>query len=111
MLILGRGVLPDLEEGRFWLEQASRTGSAVAQAELGAIYAQGRGVELDEVSAHAWYSLAAANGEASVASELEALQQALSPEELSRAQALALELRARYPELDGAGEQVPEPAP
>ena len=68
-------------------------------------------MEVDEVTAHAWYSLAAANGEATVAPELEALRKDLSAEEISRAQALAIELRARYPELDAAAAPTSEPVP
>ena len=48
----------DLEALR-WFHAAAEQGNARAQYNLGALYAEGRGVTQDDVSAHKWFDLAA----------------------------------------------------
>lgn len=93
MYTFGRGAARDLEEGRFWLQQAARLGAASAQLNLGNVYANGLGVARDRVEAYAWYSLAAANGDPVAARNLNLLNPKLKADERARATTRAAALR------------------
>ncbi|MEN9728314.1 MAG: hypothetical protein RL434_2680 [Pseudomonadota bacterium] len=99
MLMLGQGLAQDYEEGRFWLQQASRAGFVPAQVNLAGLYERGLGVEPDPVEAVAWYEIAVSNGDAAAATLLARLREDLSPPERARAEALTGELRARHPDI------------
>jgi len=99
MLILGQGLARDYEEGRFWLQQASRAGFVPAQVNLAGLYERGLGVAPDPVEAVAWYEIAVSNGDAAAAIVLARLREDLSPPERARAEALTVELRARHPDI------------
>ena len=62
-----------------WLERAARGGNAVAQSRLAKLYAAGRGVKLDSVSAAFWYLMARQRGLTDPS--LEALVSSLTDEE------------------------------
>jgi TPR repeat protein len=49
---------------RAWYEKAALQRNAWAQAQLGQLYASGRGVPQDYTMARAWYEKAAAQGNA-----------------------------------------------
>jgi TPR repeat protein len=49
---------------RGWYEKAAAQGNAWAQAQLGHLYANGRGVPKDDTAARGWYEKAAAKGNA-----------------------------------------------
>lgn len=96
MLLMGRGLERDEEEGRFWLQQASRLGYPAAQLNLGNVYANGVGVTRDPVQALAWYTLAATNGERAADAGRDALRATLSAPELAQAEQLVATLRERH---------------
>ncbi len=98
MYIAGRGVPNDYEEGRFWLQQASRQGSSLAQLNLGNVYTRGLGVPRDLVEAAAWFSLSAINGELVANQNLAKVHTKMSAVEITRAEARATALREKYPQ-------------
>lgn len=107
MYISGRGTVQDIEEGRFWLLQASRLGSAAAQLNLGSLYARGFGVTRDPVEAAAWYTLAAANGEPLADQNLRKLRRELTAAETAQAENLVAALREKH----ATAVQPVDPAP
>jgi TPR repeat protein len=58
LLLFGKGVEMDLEQGIEWLKRAANNGSYLAANELGQIYISGRGVAPDEQEAKKWLELA-----------------------------------------------------
>ncbi|MGD9604095.1 MAG: tetratricopeptide repeat protein [Gammaproteobacteria bacterium] len=96
MYVAGRGVARDLEEGRFWLQQASRLGFGPAQLNLGSLYARGLGVTPDPVEATVWFTLAAANGESLAAQYLNVVQDELSGEDRARAEQQVAAFREKH---------------
>jgi TPR repeat protein len=62
ILISGKGVAPNLDEGVRWMREAAEAELPVAQAYLGTLYANGEGVEKDLTAAVEWYRKAAEYG-------------------------------------------------
>lgn len=57
--------------------------------QLGLMYALGRGVDQDNITAHKWFNLAAAQGDVRARTEREALASEMSRDEVVEAQKLA----------------------
>jgi uncharacterized protein len=72
-------------------ELAAQTGAPDALFELGMLYATGRDVAADLVTAHKWFNLAAARGNASALTHRTELAQEMSSEQVAEAQRLARE--------------------
>jgi hypothetical protein len=64
-------------------------GNAKAQSVLGVMYRRGQGVSRSPVRAFLWFSRAAASGDAKARTELRAVSQTMTPEELSQAREMA----------------------
>ncbi len=88
----GEGVQQDLQQAAAWYQRAAFQGHAVAQRNLAAMYLDGKGVAQDKPRALAWYSLLADGGNVMDARRRDALEQALSWEEIQEAQRLKREL-------------------
>ena len=73
------------------MEFAAQTGAPDALFELGMLYATGRNVDADLVSAHKWFNLAAARGNASALTYRVELAQEMSTGQVAEAQKLARE--------------------
>jgi TPR repeat protein len=73
------------------MELAAQTGAPDALFELGMLYATGRDVDADLVSAHKWFNLAAARGNASALSYRVELAREMSADQVAEAQKLARE--------------------
>lgn len=69
----------------------AQDGNTDALYDLGLIYASGRGVEVDNVSAHMWFNLAAVNGDDRAREERAELASIMSEEEIAEAQRQARE--------------------
>ena len=67
----------------------AQQGNADAQSLLGTMYRKGQGVTRSSVRAFVWFSRAAAHGNAKAKTELRAVSQAMTPEELAQARELA----------------------
>ena len=73
------------------MEFAAQAGAPDALFELGMLYATGRDVDADLVSAHKWFNLAAARGNASALTHRVELAQEMSTGQVAEAQKLARE--------------------
>ena len=90
----------DDAEAVTWFRQAAEQGRANGQANLGIMYAAGRGVPQDNVEAHMWLNLAAsrssgADREQSVATR-DRVAERMTPADLSEAQRRAREWHAAH---------------
>ncbi len=73
------------------VEPAMQAGGPDALFELGMLYATGRDVDVDLVTAHKWFNLAAARGNVSARDYRMELSQEMSAEEIAEAQRQARE--------------------
>jgi uncharacterized protein len=73
------------------VELAAQTGMPDALFELGMLYATGRDVAADLVTAHKWFNLAAARGNPSALTHRIELAREMSVEQVAEAQRLARE--------------------
>ena len=64
-------------------------GSALAQLNLGEMYQTGIGVLADNVLAQMWFNLFGANGDSNGAKKREKIAKDMTPEDISKAQAMA----------------------
>jgi TPR repeat protein len=73
------------------IELAAQTGAPDALFELGMLYATGRDIDADLVSAHKWFNLAAARGNASALTHRVELAREMTADQVAEAQRLARE--------------------
>jgi TPR repeat protein len=73
------------------VELAAQTGAPDALFELGMLYATGRDVDADLVTAHKWFNLAAARGNVSARTYRVELAREMSADQIAEAQKLARE--------------------
>ena len=85
----GQGVPQDYKEAIKWFTLAAKQGVAKAQSNLGVRYAKGQGVLADFVIAHMWSNIAAANGSEPAVKNREIIAEGMTPEDISKAQAMA----------------------
>lgn len=78
-----------------WLTKAAEQGHAVAQHNLGQMYCNGDCCPVSYVKAYAWTSNACTNGDEKANDTLSAIKQKMTPEDISKAQALAAEISER----------------
>jgi TPR repeat protein len=71
-------------------------GEALAQYNLGVMYANGQGVPQDYVQAHMWANLAAAQGNKSAVKGSEFLTKEMTPEQIAEAQRLVREGQTQH---------------
>jgi TPR repeat protein len=72
---------------------AARQGRLLAQDFLANLYQKGLGVPKSYVHAYFWFALSGIDGNPVTPRRLDALEKLMSPEDISRAQALAEECR------------------
>ena len=92
----GQGLTRDLVAAALWYRRAAERGEAVAQMNLGDIYAQGRGLDRDPIKALAWFSLAAEQGRRWAAERRDALSATMTAAQRQAAERLGRRLRAAY---------------
>jgi TPR repeat protein len=73
------------------MELAAQTGAPDALFELGMLYATGRDIDADLVTAHKWFNLAAARGNEAACTYRVELAREMSAEQIAEAQKLARE--------------------
>ncbi len=71
--------------------RAAEQVDAVAQSNLGAMYANGRGVTQDCILAHMWFNLAAARGNVDATENRDIVAGKMAPAQIADAQRLAQE--------------------
>jgi TPR repeat protein len=80
-----------------WSTLAAEQGNAIAQTNLGGMYAFGQGVLKDYVYAHMWANIAAMNGNENGAKLRGLVEKEMTPADISAAQKLAREcVRKKY---------------
>ena len=95
----GQGVEQDFKEAVKWYRKAADQGYASAQLSLGRMYESGDGVLKDDVIAYAWYNITAVNGEELAKKYKDVLAKKMTPEDISKAQALSKEMVKKNPKL------------
>ena len=71
-------------------------GNATAQSNLGLMYAIGKGVPEDDVTAYAWLNIAAAQGQSSANEGKEHVAKRMTQSQVAKAQKLSREYWTRY---------------
>lgn len=66
-------------------EPLAKSGSTAAQMQIGALYANGMGVERDVTTAYMWFALAAKAGDAKATAAMKKLEPAMSVEQIDTA--------------------------
>ena len=79
-----------------WFTKAAEQGYAEAQAGLGLMYVNGKGVSESNIKAYVWWSMAKASGNGIAKRNLEKLKKAMTKEQIAKAQ----EIGARCYESD-----------
>ena len=87
----GIGVLQDFTEAVKWYRLSAEQGFATAHTNLGVMYENGTGVLQDNVTAHMWYNIASANGHKKAGEYRDGLEKSMTPEDISKATAMARE--------------------
>ena len=91
----GRGVPQDSSEAVRWYRRAAEQGNVVAQNNLGEMYYDGEGVRKDFIQGYMWATLAVKQGHEPAKELLETLQKEMSPNQITEAQRLAREWKAK----------------
>ena len=86
---------PAFEEAKAKAE----AGDAIAQFNLGAMYAEGQGVEQNNVTAYAWWNIAETNGDQNAKNGLSQLGKAMTPAQIAKAEKLVKEMVKKNPKL------------
>jgi uncharacterized protein len=92
----GHGVPQNFAEALKWYRMAANQGYDRAQLSLGFMYANGIGVKKDSVQAYMWFNLAAASN-ATYAPNRDQTAKLLTPDQLAKAQKLALDWKPTAP--------------
>ena len=85
----GDGAARDYAEAIKWYRLAARQGVTKAHNNLGLLYELGTGVLQNNVTAHMWYNIASANGNEKSAKWRDEIAAKMTPEDISKAQAMA----------------------
>ena len=89
---------------------AAEQGNAAAQANLGDIYQNGRGVPLDHIEACKWFNLASTQGYRTAADARKSLSAIMTRRQLDEAEARAAEWQRQHqpqPDKLAGGQQPP----
>jgi len=86
----------DGQSGADLYRKEAELGGAEAQYNLGVMYAQGRGVEVDLVQALKWFNLAAVAGDGNSRQDISQLERKMSGEQIAQARKLAQEWLAQH---------------
>ena len=82
-------------EQKTYLRSKAEQGDAMAQYNLGVLYARGWGVPQDFIEGHLWLSMAAAQGNKLAAQERDKVVMKMTPEEIAEAQQLATQYQVQ----------------
>ena len=100
MYYRGLGVEQDLKEAAKWFQKTANQGNANAQHNLGVMYANGKGVEQNYVTAYAWESIAATNGDnIDPRFKSHVLEVKMTPAQIAEADELVKEMVKKNPKL------------
>ena len=85
----GQGVIQDYKEAVKWYRLSADQGYALAQNNLGLMYASSRGVLQDEKKAHMWWNIAYANGHDKADHNINIITQRMTPADIATAEDMA----------------------
>ena len=91
----GEGVPEDDTAAARWYRLAAEQGHPQAQLNLALQYITGQGAPVDHVRAYAWLDLGAAGGDPNAGNVRDSLAEAMTPQQITEAQALTRELADR----------------
>ena len=91
MYATSKGVTQEYGKAVKWLREAADQDYLPAQRQLSYMYHFGVGVPQNYIQAHAWTNLAASQGDNVAARDLEERANLMTPDQVARAQSLALE--------------------
>ena len=81
----------DYKEVLKWCRLAAEQGFAVAQSNLGEMYANGKGVTQDYIIAYMWFDITASNGHEEGEKFRDTQESKMTPEQITKAEQLARE--------------------
>jgi TPR repeat protein len=84
-------------EAATWYRLAADQGNAQAQNNLGALYANGRGVPRDAVQAYMWFALSAAQDNPPAAANRDATAASMTPAQIAEADKLVRAWKPKSP--------------
>jgi uncharacterized protein len=87
----GEGVPQDDDQAGKWFQLAGEKGKFKAQYILGMMLVNGQGITKDYVLAHMWYNLSRLQGNEGAKSQISALEQSMTPEQIEQAQKMLRE--------------------
>lgn len=87
----GLGTERDYFEAANLYRSAAEHNDITARFNLASLYASGKGVPLDYISAYVWYSLAASQGDKLSALRLRELKRLITPNQLAQAESRLLD--------------------
>ena len=79
--------------------QSAHAGNSLAQYMMGRLYAEGRGVGEDKLTAYMWFDLSASNGNSRAITARDAIAAEMDADEIERAQQMAADWRASRPAI------------
>ncbi len=91
MYYFGQGVFKDYRAAASWYRRAAVQGVSKSQGLLAIMYDRGHGVIQDFLLAHMWSNIANANGNEKAGEYRDALAKEMTPQDISKAQAMARE--------------------
>ena len=77
-----------------WYRKVAEQGEQWGHNALGSMYEYGKGVLKDDLIAHMWYNIASANGSETAGDSRDIIETRLTPEDISKATAMARECMA-----------------
>jgi TPR repeat protein len=92
----GLGVSQDYKKAINWYGKAAKKGYGQAQYKIGLMYFKGNAVTQSNIKSFAWLNTALSNGVSEAKTNLDAMTELLSPEQLKEAQALSQEYQQKY---------------
>ena len=88
---MGHGVSQNYKVANKWITLSAEQGIALAQNNLGLMYANGHGVIKDKVYAHMWFNIASSNGNKEGRLHRRNLELKMTSSQIEKAQDLARE--------------------
>ncbi len=93
---LGELVVQDREEAASWFHKAAEQGHAMAKLNLGVMYLNGEGIQVDMVQAYKWLYLAAISGNEEALRKIRTAETIMSQKQIKEAQVLATDWLSQH---------------
>jgi TPR repeat protein len=107
----GKGVKQDYKKAFEWFTKAAEQGYPIADRGLGHLYLVGWGVPKDNEKAYAWFTISVANGLADAKKSMSSVAKRMTPNQITKAEALVKEMIKKNPKLVTLAQDKPKPLP